>query len=42
MDVRLYLWFLPHLQVGTDRVEGSSPTSIEMGLVERLQYLDKI
>lgn len=42
MEVCLYLWFLPHLQVGTHRVEGSGPTHIEMGVVERLQHLDKI
>lgn len=42
MEVCLYLWFLAHLQVGTHRMEGSGPTHIEMGLVERLQHLDKI
>lgn len=37
-----YLWFSAHLQVGTDRVEGSCPTHIDMGVVERQQHFYEI
>lgn len=42
IEMRLYLWFLAHLQVGTHGVKSSCSAHVKMGLVEWLQHFDEI